>query len=76
MKESDWSYLASSPALEKISFPLYLTGVLDSADPDVMEEFLNRYSFEELDTVYKDDFLMCYKTFKNIYEKNAWLKSR
>ncbi|MCD7032726.1 hypothetical protein LRR81_00690 [Metabacillus sp. GX 13764] len=54
----------------KIRYPLWLSGTLDDADPELVESFLAHYQFSE-QTLF-DQFIFHYRIFSSIYEKDKF----
>lgn len=56
---------------DKHQYKFEISGVLDHVDREMLETFLDQYSFEDAEAVYYDEFVYHLRIFKNIYERNG-----
>lgn len=68
--EDLFDFSGHSSLYKKIRYPLWLSGKLDQADPELLESFLTHYSFHE-STLF-DQFMFHYHVFSRIYEKDRF----
>ncbi|MFB4164506.1 hypothetical protein ACE1TI_11900 [Alteribacillus sp. JSM 102045] len=59
-----------SDLYKKLRYPLEVSGEFKDVDIEILESFLDRYSFDNSDKVLFDDFIHHFRVFKKIYENN------
>ncbi|WP_174734857.1 hypothetical protein [Mesobacillus harenae] len=66
----DWA--GCSSLYKKHGFKIWVSGMMNQVDSDILESFLDHYSFEEAEELYFDEFQYHFQIYKNMYEKNGF----
>ncbi|MBT2757053.1 hypothetical protein J7E71_13985 [Mesobacillus foraminis] len=66
LEQAGWSTV-----YEKHQYKIWITGIMDHQDEDLMHAFLDSYSPEDSEKICFDELAFHYQIFKNIYEKNS-----
>ncbi|WP_079509318.1 hypothetical protein [Mesobacillus jeotgali] len=64
----EWAGLSN--IYEKHGYKMWLSGLEDSIDAELLDHFADAYSFENAETMYYDEFLFHLRIFKNISKNN------
>lgn len=64
----DWAGL--SVVYERHAYKMWLSGLEESLDAELLDNFSNAYSFESAEAMYYDEFLFHLKIFKGICKNN------
>lgn len=46
-----------------LKFPIWLTGIMDEIEIELLEDFFESYDFESVDKIFVDEFLYQFRTF-------------
>ncbi|MFT9596876.1 hypothetical protein [Mesobacillus sp.] len=64
----EWAGL--SDVYEQHGYKMWLSGLEDNIDTELLDHFSDAYSFESAETMYYDEFLFHLRIFKNIRKNN------
>lgn len=64
----EWAGL--SDVYDQHGYKMWLSGLEEKIDAELLDRFSDTYSFENAETMYYDEFLYHLRIFKNISKKN------
>jgi hypothetical protein len=68
--EDIFGYFNNSVLYKNLQYPLYLSGILDDVEEEILEIFLEQYEFTDDNPLLFDQFVFHFRTFTYVMEKN------